>query len=371
MPRLAVAALAVAGLLAGLLPSSAAARTSLKKSIWGPVAVNGRSQFPIYHDLGAGIWQGFLYWGTVSSRRPANARDPQDPAYAWPPALDQAVAEGRRYGIRISLQIATAPAWANGGHPWNWAPQRPSDYADFAVAAARRYPSVHIWMIWGEPSKQANFMPMTPETRGRVGLTAAQARAPRLYARILDSAYAALKGVSKANLVVGGNTYTVGEISPYNWIRSMRLPNGRRPRMDLYGHNPFTARRPDLRNPPPVSPGPDRNYSDFSDLDTLALVVDHNGYHSPGGGPLRFFLSEFFLPTDHANWEFPFHVSRKVQADWLSDALRIVRRGSRFYTLGWLSLYDDPRQSDGLEVNRGLIDLSGRRKPAYTAFRRG
>ncbi|MEY2431394.1 MAG: hypothetical protein QOC92_1119, partial [Acidimicrobiaceae bacterium] len=68
---------------------------------------------------------------------------------------------------------------------------------------------------------------------------------------------------------------------------------------------------------------------------------------------------------------FPFHVSRKVQADWLSDALRIVRRGSRFYTLGWLSLYDDPRQSDGLEVNRGLIDLSGRRKPAYTAFRRG
>ena len=40
-----------------------------------------------------------------------------------------------------------------------------------------------------------------------------------------------------------------------------RLPNGRPPRMDLYGHNPFSYRHPSLRNPPS---SPDT--VDFSDL---------------------------------------------------------------------------------------------------------
>lgn len=35
------------------------------------------------------------------------------------------------------------------------------------------------------------------------------------------------------------------------------------------------------------------------------------------------------------------------------------------------ALYDDPPRRDGLEVNRGLIDRRGRKKPAYFAYRRG
>jgi hypothetical protein len=371
VPRALALALATAALALTAAAPASAVTPSLKKSIWGPVTVDGRSQFPIYRDLGVGIWQANLHWNGVATARPANPRDPADPAYSWPSELDTAVSEAGKYGIRISLEIIGAPGWANGGREWNWAPKNPKDFADFAAAAARRYPSVHLWMIWGEPSKQQNFLPMTPETRGRVGLTAKQARAPKLYARMLDASYSALKGVSKRNLVIGGNTYTVGEISPYNWIRTMRLPNGRRPRMDLYGHNPFTSRRPDLRKAPPRAPGPDRNYSDFSDLDTLWVVLDHNGYRTPSGGKLRVFVSEWFLPTDHANWEFPFHVSRSVQASWLTAALKITRRSSRIYTLGWFSLYDDPPRRDHLEVARGLLERDGTRKPAYQTFRRG
>jgi hypothetical protein len=51
--------------------------------------------------------------------------------------------------------------------------------------------------------------------------------------------------------------------------------------------------------------------------------------------------------------------------------LRITRRFHRVYTLGYLGLYDDPPRADGLEVNRGLIDQLGRKKPAYGAFKRG
>jgi hypothetical protein len=51
--------------------------------------------------------------------------------------------------------------------------------------------------------------------------------------------------------------------------------------------------------------------------------------------------------------------------------LKITRQSSRIYSLGWFSLYDDPPRSEGDEVNRGLLDYRGRKKPAYYAYRRG
>src|SRR5439155_24304190 len=142
-------------------PATAAKRHfTSKKSIWGPVTRDGVSQFPTYHDLGAGIWQTTLSWRDVTPTRPADPTNPSDPAYHWPAELDQAVSEASRYHIRISLLVMSSPPWANGGRPYNWVPTRISDYTDFLTAAARRYPSVHLWMIWGEPSRRANFMPL-------------------------------------------------------------------------------------------------------------------------------------------------------------------------------------------------------------------
>jgi hypothetical protein len=220
-------------------------------------------------------------------------------------------------------------------------------------------------MIWGEPSRRANWMPLTRERRDRP-LNGKQAAAPHRYAQLLDASYAALKAVSPKNLVIGGNTFTTGDISPLNYIRNLKLPNGRPPRMDLYGHNPFTARNPDLHKPP-LGHG----FADFSDLDTLSGWVDRYLAKPRKRKHLNLFLSEFFAPTDHANNEFNFHVTRKTQALWLKSALRITRRWSRIYSLGWFSLYDDPPQADGREVNRGLIDWRGKRKPSYFVYKSG
>ncbi len=346
------------------MTSTAAAAQSRKKAIWGPTQVHGRSQFPIYHDLGVGIYEMTVAWSQVAPTRPSNASDPADPAYRWPTDVDYAIRQGRRYGITVSLLLTGAPRWANGNHTSRWAPKRPSDFATFAAAASKQYPRVHHWMIWGEPSRRANFMPLLRERRGKL-LNARERRGPRLYARILDASYAALKRASRRNVVIGGNTFTTGDVSVHNFIRALRLPNGRPPRMDLYGHNPFTARKPNLRNPP-LGFG----FADFSDLDTLAGWVDRN-LRRRGHRRLRFFLSEFFFPTDHPNHEFNFYVSRRTEARFLAAALRITRRWSRIYTLGWLGLYDDPLRADGQQVNRGLIDRSGRKKPAYFVFKRG
>src|SRR5215207_2648048 len=146
------------GLIASVVfPGGAAARPSIKKAIWGPV-----DQFATYADLGVGIYEHTLAWRAIAPSRPSKPRDPADPAYHWSSELDTAISAARRRGMRVSVLLTTAPSWANGGHPPHWAPKRPRDFADFAVAASRRYPGVAYWMIWGEPSKISRFQPLIP-----------------------------------------------------------------------------------------------------------------------------------------------------------------------------------------------------------------
>jgi hypothetical protein len=351
--------LLLTALLCAWIAAPAEGRYSPKKAIWGPTQVAGVSQFPIYEDLGVGIYQMSLAWDAVASARPRRPTDPHDPIYRWPPEVEFAIREARRYGLRVALLLGGTPRWANGGRSPAWAPRRAQDFADFGRAASRRYPRVRLWQIWGEPSRRDNFRP----------LPRFDSTGPRRYARLLDAAYSALKRRDRRNLVIGGNTFTTGDVSPEQFIRSMRLPGGRPPRMDLYGHNPFTLRRPDLRKP-----RLGHGYADFSDLDTLARWIDRY-LHRPGGRRIRLFLSEFTIPTDHANHEFNFWVTRDVQARWLRAALRITRSWSRIYSLGWFALYDEPPNgangTHGDDVHRGLLDWLGNRKPAYDVFKRG
>lgn len=354
-------AVALTALLAvGLATPLVVASASTSKAIWGPAQVDGVSQFPIYADLGAGIYMTSLRWNEAAPAQPADPADPADPVYRWPEDLDVVVAEAARYGMEVAVHVMDTPSWANGGRSPRWAPRSPAAFGDFLAAAAARYPGIRHWLIWGEPTKKDNFLPPTGVRPGY------QKRAARHYARMLAAAYSALKRANPRNLVIGGNTYTVGDIRAAEFIRAMRLPNGKPPPMDLYGHNPFTLRRPNLAKSP-IGGG----VLDFSDLDTVARLVDRNLGRTRTGRRLKLFLAEFTLPTDHPNWEFNFWVTRRVQASWLADALRITRRWSRIYTLAWLSLYDDPPRPRGDEVNRGLIDRQGRKKPAYFAFRRG
>jgi len=345
---------AVAACAAVFAMAPATAHGALNKSIWGPAQVDGRSLFPTYKELGARIWQTQVRWDEIAPERPARQGDPADPAYRWPAELDYAVREARRHRMKVAVQVMYSPAWANGGRSREWAPD-PRRFARFLKAASRRYRLVRYWMIWGEPSREANFKP----------LPRFEASGPRRYARLLDASYVALKRVRRRNVVIGGNTFTTGDVSPRQFIAGMRLPGGRRPRMDLYGHNPFTRRPPDLRRGP-LGFG----YADFSDLDTLAQWLDRY-FGRPGGRPMKIFVSEFTVPTDHANYAFNFHKSRTVQARWLKRALQISRGFSRIHTFGWYQLYDQPPNAEGSEVNWGLVDWQGRPKPAFRAFRVG
>ena len=160
--------------------------------------------------------------------------------------------------------------------------------------------------------------------------------------------------------MIAGDTYTTGDISTPLWIRYMRLPNRRPPRMDLYGHNPFSWQRaPNLANPP----SPD-NEVDFSDLGRLEQLVNRN--LAPPHHAIGLFLSEWTVPT--APWDdtFDYYATPAVQAQWITDACRIVRGSSWIYALGWSnSPYDGPEGTTA----EGLIYHDGTRKPGYYAFK--
>jgi hypothetical protein len=361
-PRLAAAALAVALGALAVAPSGAGAATL--KGFWGPLTVNGQSQFPVYRDLGVDLYQMNLSWALVAPTRPANPRDPADPAYKWTPEIDFALQQAQANGMEVLLLASFTPPWANGGRAPNFAPTRASDFADFLQAAARRYPTVRHWMIWGEPTRLPNFLPF--RAQGSVGhaLTPAQAAAPRRYARLLDAAYGALKRVRLTNLVIGGNTFTAGNIRPRRWVQNMKLRDGRPPRMDLYGHNPFSFRTPRLSNPPSAAEN-----ADMSDMGRFDRTVNEF-LRRPGGKRIRLFLSELAIPTD-VDSEFNFHVTRQLQARWIRNSFQIARRINA-YGLGWIHLFDEPQRNDGNPViSSGLLTFDGQKKPGYFAFKSG
>jgi hypothetical protein len=327
---------------------------AFSKAIWGAPYRHGVNQFPLYKKLRVKIVETRLNWAQVAARRPRDGRNPRDRAYRWPKDVNQTVNLAKRYHMQVLIQIMDTPRWANGGRAQNVPPRLPAFYANFARAAARNYRSVHLWMVWGEPSRSATFA-LTPTLPANHHPTHAQTAAPRFYARMLDAAYGQLKAVSRHNLVIGGNTYTTGGITTEDWIKNLRLPNGKRPRMDMYGHNPFSFEAPNFHDPP--SP-----YGEvqFSDLPELAGWIDR--YLRRG---MKIFVSEFTVPTK-PDQEFNFYVDPPVAARWVKSALSLSRHWNRIYGLGWVHVYDNPPNSYG-----GLLTTAGKPKPDYYTFGRG
>jgi hypothetical protein len=339
--------------------TAAEAQAASNKAIWGPVRMpDGSSAFPVYRDLGVRFLQQSLNWDAIAPERPSQPTDPADPAYRWPAEIDEAIRMGRRYGIRITLMPWRSPSWANGGRTAEFAPNN-REYARFLTAASRKYRSVRHWMIWGEANRVDVFKP----------LPTARPRGPRRYATLLRAAYGALKRQNEANLVIGGMTLSFGAVATADFVRWMRLPNGKPPPLDLWGHNPFSNRYPDLSVDGFAGyPGS----RDICDLEALYRDV-RRAYRGEyrrfrRRGP-RLWISEYTMSSDRNNRLFGFHRSRKGQARYLAAAYRIARRSSFISTFGWFSLLDEPAsQPNGFTT--GLMTWEGERKPAYRAYKR-
>jgi hypothetical protein len=321
-----------------------------EKAFWGPTTLpDGTSAFGLYDELGIDTLQLAVNWAAVAPTRPVVPADPADSAYHWPAEVSTAAAEAARHGIRLSLLVTGAPPWANGGRAAIWRPDRAQDLGEFLTAASRRYPGVRRWMIWGEPNRADRFQPNARNS----------AIGPRAYATLLDAAYAALKRISRRNVVIGANTWTNGTVKPADFLRWMRLATGRPPRLDWLGHNPFPFRFPHLDDKPLAG-----GYRDISDIDTISRDA-RRIYRRQ----VPLWLSEYTIQSDHGSAFFATYVSRAMQARYLTAGFRIVDElGSAVAGLGWIGLLDEPPASDS--TNTGLMTYAMQRKPAFAALRR-
>src|SRR5262245_18296130 len=109
-------------------------------------------------------------------------------------------------------------------------------------------------------------------------------------------------------------TSTGGDTRPLFFLRWLKLPNGRRPRLDWYGHNPFPFRPPRLKAD--VLKG---GWRDISDMDVFSREVARAFPGRP-----RLWLSEFTVVSDKQSNIFQIFTSERQQASWLAAAYRIA-----------------------------------------------
>ncbi len=336
-----------------------AATQTVKKSMWGPPVGPNGSIFPTLKDLGVGLYSIQARWDEIApTTKPVLPTDPIDPAYQWPQYLVDAVTDANANGIEVQILIMGTPPWANGGKSWEYVPDNPQDYGDFATAISKKFPTVDHWMIWGEPNRTPNFKPSTPAKKTTGKLNAAQQVGPRNYAVLLESAYQALKAQNANNKVIGGNTYTAAgkdDTNTYQWAQNMKLPDGSRPHMDMWGHNPWGFTEPDFKEPQSR-----RGTVTFNDLKRLTKVLDK----SFPGQRLKLFLAEWGVPSGFKDKDLGYGLKQKETNRWINTAFRLTRTFKRIYSLGWVHLFDNTRNSTG------LMTMEGQRKPSYKVYKK-
>jgi hypothetical protein len=329
----------------------------------------GRGTFPTMTDLGAEVIRVVLYWNAVAPKRPLEATDPRDPAYEWD-RYDRVVTSAERYGVRILFTIHGTPPWANGGRDWRYAPRRPSDLREFALAAALRYsggfrvgrgeplPRVDMWSAWNEPNLGGMLQPQWRHIAGRW-----IAVSPRIYTRICNAVSA---GVHEAGVEAGiGETVACGETAPrgndrplgrrpnVSPLRFLRLMSAAGARFDVYAHHAYAGRQPPWWRPET------RRWIALGNIGLLVRLITRLY-----GRDMPVWITEFGYKTNPPDGRWG--VSWNLQATYLEEAYWIARQAPRIDMLVWYQLRDDSSPASGW--TSGLLTVEGLEKPAYRTF---
>jgi hypothetical protein len=331
----ALAVVAALVVLAAPATASVGATYGIQDDAWlmyGPGTLSSRVS--TLKGLGAGVVRFTVRWDAVAPSKPANGRDPEDPTYAWGVygnVLDELHAEG----IAALVTLYGSPRWANGGGGPNVLPQ--SGIGDFAFAAAKRFPWVHLWTIWNEPNSRTFSVPVSPATYVET---------------TLNPAYLALHQASGANKVAGGVTSprkTPTGMAPLDYMRGMSAAHAR---LDAYAQNPYAVGRTET---PYV--GSCSSCFTMADLSAIRSEVTRNF------GPKPLWLTEYGYQTNPPD---PLiGVSYAKQATYLGQAALKVWRQSGVTMLIQFLLRDEPNIGG---FQSGLLTTTGKQKLSYHAF---
>jgi hypothetical protein len=280
-----------------------------------------------------------IHWNDVAPTKPARALASSDPAYRWD-AYDAVLKGLSARGIAPVVTLLGTPGWANGGARPNVLPSNATSFADFAYAAAKRYPFVRDWTVWNEPNQ-------------RLGLSTPS---PKLYVtRLLNPAYAAIHRANPRALVAGGVTAprgNTGGVGPLAWIRGMKAAGAR---LDAYAHHPYPSR--------PTAETPFKGACASCDTISMANLPRLLAEVRKDFGNKPVWLTEYAYqtnPPDH--W---LGVSPALQASYIGQSsLRAYEEPGVTMLIHFL-VRDEP---DVARFQSGLFTLAGVAKPAASAF---
>jgi hypothetical protein len=333
--RLVVRLLIVVAAVFAILASSASASTSIRYGVqddawlrYGPGTLTAR--LDRLQSLGVDLVRINLNWSDVER---------SDGQFRWN-SYDSIVKGLHKRGIDAVLTLVSTPAWANGGQGTNYAPTNGVAFADFATAAAHRYPFVTRWLIWNEPNQRRWLRPTVPAIYVK---------------RLLNPAYKAIHRVLPHALVGGGVTApraATGGVSPLAWIRGMGAAHAK---LDAYAHNPY----PLTPTETPFTGG--CKHCSTLTMATLPQWVADVG-HASGKGK-RIWLTEYGYQTDPPD-NF-LGVSLEKQALFMSQAaLRAFLQPRVDMLINYL-VQDEP---DLDRWQSGILTAAGDVKPSYQAF---
>ena len=301
-----------------------------------------------------------VLWRVVAPRKPADARNPADPAYDWS-RYDQIVRGLAARGIAVLLDFYLTPEWASRSGEVNAAP-RVADGARFAGALARRYsgafagpdggllPQVRRFEVWNEPNLPGFWMPQC--RRGRGGKAALVS--PRHYSALLAASYREIKAANPGATVIGGVAGPAGR-SPTTCPKDgraavgsldfARLVANERPPLDAWSLHLY----------PIGSPLQAFFVPSWSTLPQVTRQVDRI---SPGA-PIH--VTETGYHTSYNRFH-RYFVSEEQQAAWVDETLVAAARYPRVQLVTWFNFQDNPRWTGG------LLRADGTRKPSYARF---
>ena len=317
--------------------ASVSARFGIEDDAWlmyGPGTLQQR--IATLDDLGVGIVRLTIRWDEIAPTEPLEQRNPADPAYRWG-AYATVLEALRADHIPVVVTLWGSPRWANGNRAPNWLPR--SGFGNFAYAASRRFPWVHLWTIWNEPNTGRFARPVSPTLYTR---------------RLLNPAYALLHRANRANQVAGGVTSprnTPSGMSPYGFMVGMHRAHAR---LDAYAHNPY-----------PTSPRSTPSHPACTPCRTLTMarlpLILKDVTRLFGHKPI--WLTEYGYQTNPP--DALYGVPPAVQAKYIGQAALRVWQDPRVAILIHFLVRDEPSLGGW---QSGFFTVHGAAKPSYRAF---
>jgi hypothetical protein len=330
--------------------------------------------FPAVQQLHPQVIRYDVSWAHTAPRKPADATNPDDPAYDWS-LVDPVVIGAAALNVPVVLTLEVTPKWAGGG-TGNKAPVNIATLQAFAYAAATRYSGQHVvtatgqvlpavtrWEAWNEPNTTSHLKPQYS-----CRCSSAVPTSPAIYARILKAIYL---GVHAAGTHAGVIETVAGGATKPNYsgpktyepavapLKFLLLLGKKHPPLDVYSHHPYRTdigkKTGTLSNPNDIA---------FADLPRLITGLDQ----AFPGKKLHLWITEFGLQTNPPD---SFQgVSLGQQSLQLRRNVASARANPRIDMLVWFLIRDEQaRKPFAAGFQTGLSFTSGKLKPAWSVFR--